>query len=45
MNFNFSEDQLLMKEEVKKLMKQAQKPGFANKIKSLLGGNQMPTID
>jgi len=26
-------------------MKQAQKPGFANKIKSLLGGNQMPTIE
>ena len=32
-------------EQTKKLMKQAQKPGFANKIKSLLGGNQMPTID
>jgi hypothetical protein len=26
-------------------MKQAQKPGFANKIKNLLGGNQMPTIE
>ena len=32
-------------EQTKKLMKQAQKPGFANKIKSLLGGNQMPTIE
>jgi hypothetical protein len=27
------------------MMKQAQKPGFANKIKNLLGGNQMPTIE
>jgi len=26
-------------------MKQAQKPGFANKLKNLLGGNQMPTIE
>ena len=32
-------------EQTKKLMKQAQKPGFANKLKNLLGGNQMPTID
>ena len=32
-------------EQTKKMMKQAQKPGFANKIKNLLGGNQMPTID
>ena len=29
----------------KNMMKQAQKPGFANKIKNLLGGNQMPTIE
>jgi signal recognition particle subunit SRP54 len=32
-------------EQTKKMMKQAQKPGFANKIKNLLGGNQMPTIE
>ena len=32
-------------EQTKKLMKQAQKPGFANKLKNLLGGNQMPTIE
>ena len=32
-------------EQTKKIMKQAQKPGFANKLKNLLGGNQMPTID
>ena len=32
-------------EQTKKLMKQAQKPGFANKLKGLLGGNQMPTIE
>ena len=32
-------------EQTKKLMKQGQKPGFANKLKNLLGGNQMPTID
>ena len=32
-------------EQTKKMMKQAQKPGFANKIKNLLGGSQMPTIE
>mgnify|MGYP001231490853 FL=1 len=32
-------------EQTKKMMKQAQKPGFANKMKNLLGGNQMPTIE
>ncbi len=32
-------------EQTKKMMKQAQKPGFTNKIKNLLGGNQMPTIE
>jgi len=32
-------------EQTKKMMKQAQKPGFANKIKNLLGGKQMPTIE
>ena len=32
-------------EQTKKMMKQAQKPGFAKKIKNLLGGNQMPTIE
>ena len=32
-------------EQTKKMMKQAQKPGFAHKIKNLLGGNQMPTIE
>ena len=32
-------------EQTKKMMKHAQKPGFANKIKNLLGGNQMPTIE
>ena len=32
-------------EQTKKLMKQAQKPGFANKLKNLLGENQMPTIE
>tara|TARA_Y100000996_G_scaffold415441_1_gene410218 strand:+ start:1063 stop:2415 length:1353 start_codon:yes stop_codon:yes gene_type:complete len=32
-------------EQTKKMMKQAQKPGFTNKLKNLLGGNQMPTID
>lgn len=32
-------------EQTKKMMKQAQKPGFANKIKNLLGANQMPTIE
>ena len=32
-------------EQTKKMMKQAQKTGFANKIKNLLGGNQMPTIE
>ncbi len=32
-------------EQTKKIMKKAQKPGFANKLKNLLGGNQMPTID
>ncbi len=32
-------------EQTKKMMKQAQKPGFANKIKNLFGGNQMPTIE
>jgi len=26
-------------------MKQAQKPGFANKLKNLFGGSQMPTIE
>ena len=31
--------------QTKKMMKQAQKPGFANKMKNLLGGNQMPTIE
>ena len=32
-------------EQTKKMMKQAQKPGFANKIKNLLGGSQMPTTE
>ena len=32
-------------EQTKKMMKQAQKPGFANKMKNLLGGNRMPTIE
>jgi signal recognition particle subunit SRP54 len=32
-------------EQTKKLMKQAQKPGFANKLKNLFGGGQMPTIE
>ena len=32
-------------EQTKKIMKQAQKPGFANKLKNLFGGSQMPTIE
>tara|TARA_X000000368_G_C23019460_1_gene707303 strand:- start:415 stop:1767 length:1353 start_codon:yes stop_codon:yes gene_type:complete len=32
-------------EQTKKFMKQAQKPGFANKLKNIFGGGDMPTMD
>ena len=32
-------------EQTKKFMKQAQKPGFANKLKSMFGGGDMPTME
>ncbi|MDA1283482.1 MAG: signal recognition particle protein [Proteobacteria bacterium] len=32
-------------EQTKKFIKQAQKPGFANKLKSMFGGGDMPTME
>ena len=32
-------------EQTKKFMKQAKKPGFANKLKNMFGGSDMPTME